>query len=110
MRILIADDDKATRTLLARVLASEGHEVEACESAESALARLESGTWDVLLTDVVMEAMSGLELVAKARSIGCPTRCFVMSGVTTSTEELAGAAFLQKPLDLDAVLAAIVSP
>ena len=60
-RVLVVDDDRATREQLAAILRGEGHVVEVCEEGPGALARVAQGGIDLVLLDVVMPKMSGTE-------------------------------------------------
>jgi two-component system cell cycle response regulator CpdR len=60
--ILIAEDDGQMRTFLAAALRRAGHYVEAVESGEDALIALEGTDFNLLLADVVMPGMDGIEL------------------------------------------------
>ena len=66
-RVLIVDDEPAIRDSLERTLARQGHQVEACGSFDEALARLERGGLDLLITDIRLGERSGLELIERAR-------------------------------------------
>lgn len=68
MRILIADDERISRFTTARQLQLEGFEVETAESAAAAIEFLHQAPWDVLLTDLRMPGMDGLELLQKVRA------------------------------------------
>lgn len=64
--ILIAEDDGQMRTFLAAALRRAGHYVEAVESGEDALIAFEGTEFDLLLADVVMPGMDGIELARVA--------------------------------------------
>jgi DNA-binding NtrC family response regulator len=64
-RILVVDDDPAVRFTLEQILCKEGHQVDAEESAERALARIEDA--DRVLTDLAMPGMDGLALLRHVR-------------------------------------------
>jgi len=64
-RILIVDDEDAQRKILARVLSSEGHEVAEAGNVDQALAALASHTPEVVLTDLRMPGMGGIDLLEK---------------------------------------------
>ena len=67
LRILVVDDDAGICELIRIMLARQGHTVQKCESAESALAVLASGSrFNVMLTDLTMPGMSGIELIKSA--------------------------------------------
>jgi two-component system, cell cycle response regulator CpdR len=81
-RILLADDEAATRDLVQRALALEGHEVtvtqdglEAFENVQAAPTRI-----DLLITDVQMPGLDGVALVEKALAINPKLRIVLMSG------------------------------
>src|SRR5207248_11217958 len=61
--ILIVDDDTDARTTLARVLEKEGYSVTGAASAEEALNRFDHSPFDLVLTDMRMEGMGGIELL-----------------------------------------------
>jgi DNA-binding NtrC family response regulator len=79
-RILVVDDDKAVRAALGVNLRKAGYEVTLCRSAHEALAALEERAFDLMLTDVAMPGMSGLELLAKLRAKWPKVRIVVMTG------------------------------
>lgn len=66
-RILLVDDDKDTLTAVMAVLETEEAQVTAAEGGAAALALLESETYDLLLSDIGMPGMSGLELIKRIR-------------------------------------------
>src|SRR5688572_692584 len=67
MRILIVDDEESVRIALEDLLADAGHAVRTAEHVPGALAMLESFTPDLVLSDVRMPLVSGLELLAMLR-------------------------------------------
>src|SRR3954453_9496538 len=72
-RILLAEDDDQMRAFLSRGLKRAGHAVDAVPDGEAALLRLQAGEYDLLLADVVMPGIDGIELarrVAAARDRG----------------------------------------
>lgn len=106
LRIVVVDDDQNTLSVLRRLLHAEGFEVEVRDHPAAALALIETTPFDILLTDLVMADMSGLELVAAARGLRPGLRCCVMSGHATHAlaEDLR---WLKKPLDFDELLDAL---
>lgn len=62
-RLLIVDDDHSVRKVLERILQKEGYECFTAEDAESARELLKSGTFDMLLCDIIMPGESGLDLI-----------------------------------------------
>lgn len=69
-KILLAEDDSAMRSFIASSLRKAGHDVTDCADGTAALAEMEAGTvYDLLLTDIVMPGMDGLELSARASGL-----------------------------------------
>jgi DNA-binding response OmpR family regulator len=66
-RILVVDDDEPTRTLLRRLLSTEGYEIDEAPDAPTALQRLDQAAADLLLVDVMMPGQDGLDLLAQLR-------------------------------------------
>ena len=77
--IWIVDDDSSIRWVLARALRAEGFEVHDFEDAESALQALGNATPDVLMTDIRMPGMSGLELAQQLHEQLPHVPCIVMT-------------------------------
>ena len=100
-RILVVDDEKIVRDLLAQILREQGYDVVAAASATEARALDES--WDVLVTDVVMPETDGVSL---AREIDAAHVLFI-SGYDQQALVSSDAAFLQKPFGRDDLSRAI---
>ncbi len=83
MDILIVDDDKALLGVLRSVLESEGHRVEVVPSAYDALGRLEDTHYDLVLVDLKMRRMNGLELLEHERLRHRGTRMVIMTAYPT---------------------------
>ena len=64
-RILIAEDDIAVQSFVARALAHRGHRVQAVDDGIQALERLQSEVYDLLITDIVMPGLDGIALALK---------------------------------------------
>jgi two-component system cell cycle response regulator CpdR len=78
--ILLAEDDEAVREFVKRALAYHGHNVTAVGDGGSALAALEETSYDLLLTDIVMPEMDGIELAQKASAIDPSIRVMFITG------------------------------
>jgi DNA-binding response OmpR family regulator len=112
IRILVVDDEPMIREELQESLEFEGFEVTAAASVESALSAFEERPFPVVVTDLKMPKMGGLELIKKLRETKCKPTTFVVSGhgaESNRTEAIAlGAAdCFPKPLDIDALISAI---
>lgn len=66
--ILLAEDDASLRTFLSKALGKAGHVVTACEDGVEALGALEMRDYDLLLADIVMPGIDGIELAQRASS------------------------------------------
>jgi DNA-binding NtrC family response regulator len=66
-RLLIVDDEDTLCRSLQRIFRSEGYEVDIADSAEAACSLLESTTYDLIITDIILPGISGLELLARYR-------------------------------------------
>lgn len=105
-KVWIVDDDSSIRWVLARTLRADGFEVSDFEDAESALKELKAAQPDVLMTDIRMPGMSGLDLAKIMQERYANIPCIIMTAHTDLDSALAsydsGAfEYLPKPFDLD---------
>jgi len=108
MHILITEDDGQMRGMLVRFLTGRGHEVEEASGGEEALAKLAESPADVLLTDVRMPEMGGVELTQRTKEAHPGVVVVVMTAfgsVQTAVEAMrAGATdYLSKPFKMDEI-------
>ncbi|TBV09844.1 response regulator [Stutzerimonas kirkiae] len=105
LRILFVEDDPTLRMLAGEVMTELGHEVCLSESAEEALEQLSRQPFDVLLTDVGLAGMSGLDLVREVRRQGQRLTLVIASGslVDIDHEGLEGVRTMVKPYDIHQV-------
>ena len=106
-RVLIVDDDETIRDTLYELL-SEFYVFQTAETAEKAFARLEVDEFDVLLTDISMPGLSGLELLGHVRQKFPDTPVIIISGIGDQEHaegliRLGAFDFLLKPFTLDVV-------
>lgn len=112
-RILVTDDDPAVRSALTIALRGAGHAVEETENAREALRRQEADPADLLITDLVMDEMDGIELLRRVRSRWPGTPAIAMSGarngrIYLKMASLLGAEFvLEKPFSCEDLLTAV---
>src|SRR5258708_16300025 len=116
MKILIVDDDSTSRILLAATLKKLGHQVVVATTGEEVLAALEKGPVPLLITDMVMPGMNGLDLCRNIRAAKRPQYTYIVLLTTVSgrTSHLVGMKagaddFLSKPLDEDMLAARLVA-
>lgn len=84
-RILLAEDDDSMRLYLTRALEKSGYEVVAVDRGTAAVPLLESQHFDLLLTDIVMPEMDGIELAQQAATIAPSTRIMFITGFAAVT-------------------------
>ena len=111
-KVLIVDDSALTRRSLRQILESAGCEVVEAENGLDALERYFLDKPDVVMLDLVMHGMYGLEVLQKIRELDPRARVVVVSAdVQTSSQDMAGeagaAAFINKPFDRTDILAAL---
>jgi two-component system cell cycle response regulator CpdR len=104
IRILLAEDEDAMRTYLARALENAGYEVVAVDRGTAALPWLESEHFDLLLSDIVMPEMDGIELAQRCADISPATKVMFITGFAAVTlkasREAPQAKMLSKPFHL----------
>lgn len=111
-RILIVDDEKAIREALRDVLEFEKYEVEEAANGAEALQLLEKSDYDVVLCDIKMPKMDGIELLEKAMQLGKDAQFIMISAhgtIETAVEATKKGAFdfITKPPDLPRLLVSI---
>src|SRR6266566_4856486 len=102
-RILLAEDDTSMREYLQRSLQRVGYEVSAVGCGTEAMPLLETETFDLLLTDIVMPEMDGIELAQRAGVIAPGMRVMFITGfaaVALKSETPPNAKVLSKPFHL----------
>jgi len=114
MKILVAEDDESMLDLLERVLTDEGYQVLAARNGNQALALLEAGQFDLMLTDVRMPGPDGSELLrrAMARNLRQPIIMMTAFGnIEAAVRAMRNGAFhyLAKPFDIEDLLAITAS-
>ncbi len=109
--ILIKDDEKSIRNILREILEYEGFKVEEAENGMLALELVKEFKFDVILCDIKMPRMDGIEVLEKITSV-CDTPVVMISGhgtIETAVESIKKGAydFISKPLDLNRTLITI---
>lgn len=104
-RILLAEDDDAMRGFLERALKKAGYQVVACADGEEAHLQLLSEPFTLLLTDIVMPRMDGIELARRASSLDPDLKIMFITGfaavvLNSDVETPKDARVLSKPFHL----------
>ena len=106
--ILYIEDNRDNRSLVRRVLESEGYAVTEAANAEDALTSLEVGSPDLILMDINMPGIDGYALTAKIKSVPNYTQipiiamtANVMRGDRERSLEAGCDGYIQKPIDID---------
>jgi two-component system response regulator PilR (NtrC family) len=105
-RILVADDERSMRELLAIVLRREGYEVLLAENGRAAIETLEREPVDVLISDIKMPDLSGVDVLRAAKRIdqdilGIMVTAFASTETAVEAMRLGACDYLSKPFDLD---------
>jgi EAL domain-containing protein (putative c-di-GMP-specific phosphodiesterase class I) len=111
-RVLVVDDEAFARRALERVLVSSGYRVHAVESGEAALSALTASEYDVVLSDLSMPGLSGLELLRGIRRQDLDLPVLLITGnpsVPTAIEavEYGALRYLVKPVEADQLRRAV---
>ncbi|MFB3903196.1 MAG: sigma-54-dependent transcriptional regulator [Acidobacteriota bacterium] len=107
--LLIIDDDVNTLASLARAFRMSGYEATVADNAGRALELIKAGSFDVILSDVVMPGKDGLTLLAELKELGIKTPVIMVSGqasveMAVKATRLGAVDFLEKPLSTDKLL------
>ncbi|MDJ0942120.1 MAG: nitrogen regulation protein NR(I) [Kiloniellales bacterium] len=110
--ILVADDDRAIRTVLTQALARQGHRVRTTGFAATLWDWVERGEGDLVITDVVMPDENGLDLIPRIRRLRPNLRVIVMSAQNTlltavRATERGAFEYLAKPFDLRELISTV---
>lgn len=112
MRVLVAEDDAALRSVLERGLRETGYVVDAVTDGAAALRHLRSYDYDVAVLDWRMPERTGLEVVAEARGLGDRTPILMLTARDAPSDRVAGLNvgaddYLVKPFDFSELVARI---
>ncbi len=108
-KILIIDDEKAIRKTLSEILAFEGHHITEAIDGEDGLQKFKENTFDVVLCDIKMPKMDGIEFLEKAKSVNPDVPIIIISGhgqIDTAVDAVKKGAYdyISKPPDLNRLL------
>lgn len=102
-KILVVDDDDGIRESLSLILKKRGYLAESCACGKDAIEKLENSSYDILLTDLKMPEMTGIELLKTAAKLNPSMGAIIMTGfgeINTYLEamDLGAAEYLNKPV------------
>ncbi len=105
-KVLVVDDDYATRLMVKKSLQQDGYQMTLCSDGTEALEVLERQKFDLVLTDLVMESVGGLELLAKVREYDSETAVVLLTGhasIETAIDavRLGASDYLLKPVNVE---------
>ena len=112
MRILVVEDEKHLNRIISEAVEDEGYSVDSCYNGLEALEYLECADYDVIILDIMMPKMNGLELVRRLRSEGNNTPVLFLTArdaVADRVEglESGGDYYLTKPFDFQELMAVV---
>jgi two-component system response regulator PilR (NtrC family) len=104
--VLVVDDERSMRELLAIVLKREGYEVVLADSGRNAVAALERAPFDLLISDIKMPDMSGVDVLRTAKQLdpdilGIMITAFASTETAIEAMRLGACDYLSKPFDID---------
>jgi two-component system response regulator MprA len=112
MQVLVVDDERAVRNALRRAFTLAGYEVAEAEGGEPAVSMLTQSSPDVVVLDVLMPDVDGLEVCRRMRAVGDRTPVLMLTARETVADRVAGLDagaddYVVKPFDLDELLARV---
>ncbi len=112
IRVLIIDDEKSIRKTLEGVFRDEGYDPKSCSDANSAFELLKSYSPNLILLDIWMPGMDGIEMLKRLKELYPDIPVIMISGHATiatamKSTKLGAADFIEKPLDLNVLLSSV---
>lgn len=112
MKILVVDDDQGTINALSAGLSSFGHQVVVAENGPQALEALKGEPLDLIVSDLKMPGMSGLDLIRSAKELRPGFPCILMtafgnSEVRQAAQSLGLCGYIEKPFTPESLLSVI---
>ncbi|NIN63645.1 MAG: response regulator [Anaerolineae bacterium] len=111
-KLLVVDDEPSVRSSLREILEHEGHEVVTAASGEEALSKLSEGSFDLVLVDLKMEGINGLEVMTEAKQL-TPDTVVIMLTAYGTLDSAIGALrqgahdYLLKPCNVEEIVASV---
>ena len=112
MRILVVEDEKNLNRLIAEAMEDEGYSVDRCFNGLEAMEYMDCAGYDVVILDILMPRMNGLELVKKLRSRGDNTPVVFLTSLDSVEDRVAGLNsggdyYLMKPFAMEELTAVV---
>jgi DNA-binding NtrC family response regulator len=112
MRILVVDDHKNTRLTLGTIMRRSGHEVETVGTGTAAMQLLDNARFDIVITDLRLGDIDGMEVLSKARTVSPQTEVIVITAFGTITSavravKLGAYDYVTKPIQRDQILSIV---
>jgi DNA-binding NtrC family response regulator len=107
-KVCVVDDEELMRDSVATILKRAGHSVEAFDDPYDALEAVRGGSFDLIVTDLKMPGMSGVELLRGVRQAGCDTTTILMTAFATVSNaveamKLGAFDYIEKPFQADQI-------
>ncbi len=111
-KILVVDDEKAIRRSIREILEFEKHQIDEAEDGQTALQLAQKTNYDIILSDIKMPKMDGIELLQKITESGLPAAMIMISGhgtIDTAVDAVKKGAYdyIAKPIDLNRLLVSV---
>ncbi len=116
-KILLIDDEELIRKSVSLILIKQGYEVDSCSSGEEALERIEVNRYDLIISDMRMPGLNGVETIKRIRDILKEKQTaaipeIIITGyaeeeLAREIEELGVADYIYKPFDLNQLLSSV---
>ena len=105
LNVLVVDDDENIRLVLQKTITKQGYHVSTARNAEEALYMLQRSFFDVVITDIMMGEMNGLELMQQIKEINSLMQIYIMtahSNLSHVIQAMKGGAhdYFEKPLQI----------
>ena len=112
MRILVVEDEKRLNRIISEALEDEGYSVDSCFNGQDALAYAAGADYDVIILDIMMPKMDGLEVVRRLRSGGNSTPVLFLTARDSVADRVTGLEsggdyYLVKPFDFQELMAVV---
>ena len=106
VKILVIDDDRSVRDMLSIVLKREGYQIQEAENGLSALKKLKAESFDLVVSDIKMPDINGIELLKKVKALTPDTTVIMMTAYTSAVDaveamKLGAEDYISKPFNLE---------